>query len=89
MDITRKCFVSGTHGFDLNEKNRFAILEVEAKNGDIIKVNKIDGIQYNDLSWACEYPKHEEHPIIDNQNKIIVIGGEEKKSKRTITIIGK
>ena len=89
MDITKKCTISGEYGFDLTNSNRYAIIEVEAKNGDLIKVNKINGIKYNQVLWACEYPQHEEHPIIDDQNKIIVIGGEEKQTKRTITLIGK
>ncbi len=89
MNITKKCEISGQQGFDSNEKNRFAILEVEAKNGDLIKINQVNGIKYNELIWACEYPKHEEHPIIDDKNKIIIVGGEEKQTKRTITIIGK
>ena len=89
MDVTSKCIISGKYGFDLVNSNCFAIFEVEARNGDLIKVNKVNGISYNEIWEAVEQPRHEEHPIIDNQNKIIVVGGEEKQSKRTICVVGK
>ncbi|MDD5162715.1 MAG: hypothetical protein PHD95_00740 [Candidatus ainarchaeum sp.] len=89
MDVTTKCIISGKHGFELTNTNRFAIIEVEAKNGDLIKVNKVNGIRYNEIWSAVENPRTEEHPIIDDHNKIIVIGGENKQSKRTIVIVGK
>ncbi|PIU21176.1 MAG: hypothetical protein COT15_03715 [Candidatus Diapherotrites archaeon CG08_land_8_20_14_0_20_34_12] len=89
MDITSKCIISGTYGFDLRNSNKFAIIEVEGKNGDIIKVNKADGIKYAELWTAYEYPHHDEHPIVDNKNKVIVIGGNDKKSARTLCVIGK
>ncbi|MFH1751393.1 MAG: hypothetical protein ABH821_00415, partial [archaeon] len=72
-----------------NADNKYVILEVIAKNGDIIKVNKVNGLKYSELWRAFESPKHEEHPIIDDYNKIIVVGGEEENSKRTICVIGK
>ncbi len=89
MNVTAKCIVSGKYGFDLVNSNRFAILEIKAKNGDLIKVNKVNGINYNELWDAVEYPRHEEHPIVDDKNKVVVVGGEEKESKRTICVIGK
>lgn len=89
MDVTNKCIISGKYGFDLVNSNRFAILEVEAKNGDLIKVNKVNGIRYEEIWEAVEQPRHEERPIIDNENKILVLGGEEKRSKRTICVVGK
>lgn len=89
MDITKKCFISGTYGFDLLNSNKYAMIEVQAKNGDQIKVNQINGIKYKEIWTAYEHPMHEEHPIIDDQNKMIIIGGEEKQSKRIICVIGK
>ncbi len=89
MDVTEKCIISGKYGFDLIGSSRFAIIEVQAKNGDIIKANKINGIGYNELFAAYQYPYHDEHPIVDDKNKIIVVGGEEKESSRTILLIGR
>ncbi|MFH1391197.1 MAG: hypothetical protein ABIH20_02690 [Candidatus Diapherotrites archaeon] len=89
MDITKECSISAKHGFDSQGENLFVVLDVVAKNGDMIKINKIDGIRYNELLSAFESPKHEEHPIIDDESKIIVIGGDEKKSARSICVIGK
>ena len=89
MNVTKKCIISGKQGFDTETNNRFAIIEVLAKNGDTIKVNKINGIKYAELFAAFESPKHEEHPIVDDAGKTIVVGGEENESKRTICVIGK
>lgn len=89
MDATKDCIISGKYGFDLMTSNRFAIIEVEARNGDLIKLNKVDGIRYNEIWEAVEQPRHEERPIVDNENKIVVVGGEEKQSKRTICVVGK
>jgi len=89
MDVTKKCVISGKQGFGENTGNRFAIIEVEAKNGDLIKVNKVNGIRYKEIWAAFEHPQHEEHPIIDNQNKIVVIGGVDEEIRRTICVIGK
>ncbi len=89
MNITKKCIISGEYGFNLINSNRFAIIEVQAKNGDTIKINQVNGIKYNEIWTAYEHPKHEEHPIIDNTNKAIIIGGKNKESARTICIIGK
>ena len=89
MDVTKKCAISGKYGFDFVNSNRFAVIDVEAKNGDLIKVNKVNGIRYNEIWDAIEQPKHEEHPIVDDHNKIVVVGGAEKESKRTIWVIGK
>ena len=89
MDVTNECIISGKFGFDLISSNRFAIVEVEAKNGDLIKVNKINGIRYKEIWGAYENPLHEDRPIVDNENIVVVIGGNEKRSKRIISIIGK
>jgi hypothetical protein len=89
MDVTAKCIISGKYGFDLISSNRYAMIEVEARNGDLIKVNQVNGLRYKEIWGAVEQPRHEEHPIIDDQNKIIVLGREEKQSKRTICVIGK
>ena len=89
MDVTNKCIISGKFGFDLVNSNRYAMIEVEARNGDLIKVNKVDGLRYNEIWTAVETPRHEEHPIVDDQNKIVVLGGEEKQTKRTICVVGK
>ncbi|GEM_PF-6975436 len=89
MDVTSKCTVSAKHGFEANEKNKFAVFEVIAKNGDTIKVNEIDGIRYIDLVAAYESPKHRDHLTIDFEDLVIMVGGEEKKSERTICVIGK
>jgi len=89
VDVTRKCVISGKHGFESTSANRFAIIEVEAKNGDLIKVNKVNGLRYKEIWAVFEHPQHDEHPIIDTQNKIIVVGGEEKEGRRTICVIGK
>ncbi len=89
MDVTKKCVISGKYGFDSFGKNRFAIIEVLAKNGDLIKVNKVNGIRFNEILVAYESPKHEDHPIIDAREKIVVVGGKEEETKRTICFIGK
>lgn len=89
MDITKKCEVSGKYGFDPPGSNRYLIVEVEGKNGDLIKVNRVNGIRYNEIWAAYEHPKHEEHPIIDNKEKALILGGEERRSRRTICIVGK
>lgn len=89
MNVTKKCIISGKHGFQLINSNRFAVIEVKAGNGDIIKVNKVNGIKFNEIWTAYENPRHEEHPVTDNQNKIIIVGGKEKESNRTIWVIGK
>lgn len=89
MDVTKKCIVSGKHGFDSFNANRFAVIEVEAKNGDMVKVNKVDGVRYTEIWVAYEYPHHVDHPIVDKQNKVVIVGGEEKESKRTICLVGK
>ncbi|PIN84892.1 MAG: hypothetical protein COV47_05125 [Candidatus Diapherotrites archaeon CG11_big_fil_rev_8_21_14_0_20_37_9] len=89
MDVTKKCTVSEKHGFDVGMKNRFAVLEVEAKNGDMIKVNEIKEINYNEIFDAYEYPNHEDRPIVDLGRKVVVLGGEEETTSHTIFIIGK
>ena len=89
MDITSKCIISGTYGFDLRNSNKFAIIEVEGKNGDIIKVNKADGIKYAELWTAYEHPNHDEHPVLNLDAKTVVVGGEPKKTRRTICVAGK
>ena len=89
MNITKKCIISGEYGFNLINSNRFLIIEVQAKNGDTIKINQINGIKYNEIWIAFEYPRHEEHPITDDLNKIVVVGGENKETNRTICVIGK
>lgn len=89
MDITKKCQISGKYGFEPDSNNKFAVIEAEAENGDIIKVNRISGIRYGELVDAIEYPRHEDHPIVDDKNKMIVVGGEQKKIWRTILLIGK
>jgi len=88
MNVTKKCVISGEYGFDLNNTNKFLILEVQAKNGDTIKVNQVNGIRYKEIWMTFEYPKHEEHPITDDENKVIVVGGTQKETNRTIFIIG-
>ncbi len=89
MNVTKKCEIVNKYGFDLTNSNRYVIIEVTAKNGDLIHVNKVNGIRYAELWSASESPKHEQHPIIDLENKIIVIGGKEKESRRTIVVVGK
>jgi len=89
MNVTQKCIISGKYGFDLTNSNRYAIIDVQAKNGDLIKVNQANGIKYREIWAAVEHPQHEEHPIINNENKVIVLGGAEKASKRTVFVIGK
>lgn len=89
MNVTEKCVISAKQGFDLTDSNRFAIIDVEAGNGDIIRVNEVCGVLYGELLAAFEYPGHEEHPIVDDQNKTIVVGGEKRKTKRTICVLGK
>ncbi len=89
MDVTRNCVISGKYGFDLTNSNRFAILEVEAKNGDLIKVNNIDGVRYSELWDVVEQPLHDEKPIINDANKVIIVGGEEERTKRVLCVVGK
>jgi len=89
MDVTQKCVVSGKYGFELANSNCFAILGVEAKNGDLIRVNEVDGLRYKEIWDATEQPRHEDRPIIDDGKKIIVVGGEAKKTKRLICVVGK
>lgn len=89
MDVTKNCIISGKYGFELTNSNCFAILEVEAKNGDLIRVNDVDGLRYKEIWDATEQPRHEERPIVDYGNKVIVVGGEAKKTKRLICVVGK
>ena len=89
MDVTKKCEITGKYGFDLTNANRYAVIEVKAKNGDLIKVNKVNGVRYKEIWAAIENPQTEEHPIIDTANAVIVVGGSEEESKRTIFLIGK
>ena len=89
MDVTRKCKISGTHGFNLVSSNRFAIIEVEAKYGDLIKVNSINGVRFGELWGAFENPLHEDRPIVDDRSKTIVVGGATKETKRVICLIGR
>ena len=89
MDVTRDCIISGKYGFDLTNSNRFAIVEVEAKNGDLIRVNAVDGLRYKEIWEATEQPRHEDHPIIDDAKRLVVVGGEVKKTRRLICVVGK
>ena len=89
MNVTQKCIISGKYGFDLNNSNRFAIVQVEAKNGDLIKVNELGGIRYGEIWDVVEQPQHRDRPVMDLANKVVFVGGEEKKSKRTICVVGK
>jgi len=89
MDVTRNCAVSGKYGFELANSNCFAILEVEAKNGDLIKVNEVDGLMYKEIWEATEQPRHEDRPIVDDRKKVVVVGGEAKKTKRLICVVGR
>ena len=89
MDVTKKCVITGKYGFDTFQSNKFAVIEVNAKAGDIIKLNRINGIRYSAICVAYEHPEHIDHPIIDRAESIVVVGGEEEKSKRVICVIGK
>lgn len=89
MDITDKCAISAKYGFDLIRGDKFLIIEVEGKYLDTIRVNKINGIQFNELVATFESPKHEDHPIVDNENKVIALGGKPTTSRRTVCVIGK
>lgn len=89
MEITRKCSITGKYGFDLVNSNRFAIIEVEGKYGDTIKVNKVNGIRYSEIWAAYEQPGYEDHPTIFPKEKIIALGGERKESKRTVCVVGR
>ncbi len=89
MDVTENCNISARQGFDSLALNRFLIIDVNAKYGDLIRVNSIEGIKYSEIWGAYENPKHEDRPIIDEKNKIVVVGGENKESKRRICIVGK
>jgi len=89
MDVTKQCSIAGKQGFDLANANRYVAVEVKAKSGDQISVNKIKGIKYNEIWTAYEHPKHQDHPVIDLENKIIYVGGKNEESKRTICVIGK
>jgi len=89
MDVTKQCSVSGKFGFDKINTNRYIVVEVNAKSGDQIDVNKINGIRYNEIWSAYEHPKHEDQPVIDLKNKIIYVGGNAEESKRTVCIIGR
>lgn len=89
MDVTNKCTISGKYGFDLVNSNRYAIIEVEAKNGDLIKVNKANGIKFNEIWAVVEHPRHEEHPIFQEESKVVIIGGEDRSSNRTLVVVGK
>jgi len=88
MDVTRKCNITGKFGFDTFNKNKFAIVEVRAKYGDTIKMNKINGIRYSKICAAFEYPEHMDNPIIDQNNSVLVVGGKEAESKRVLCVIG-
>lgn len=89
MDITEKCVISTKHGFDLLNGNKFLIIEVTGKYMDKIHINKINGIRFKELVAAFESPKHEDHPIVDDENKLVVLGGTVTESKRTVCIMGK
>jgi len=88
-DLTRQCIVSGKKGFEEGFEVKFAILEVEGKAYDKIRINKVNGLKFKELLAVSEYPKHEDHPIIDNSKIQVLLGGENKKSKRTLCLIGK
>lgn len=89
MDVTGKCKISGTYGFDLTTSNRFAIIEVNAKFGDTVKVNQINGIRFRELWGAFENPLHEDRPIVEDGNKTIAVGGATKETKRVICLLGR
>jgi len=89
MDVTGKCKISGTYGFELSSSNRFAIIEVIAKYGDTICVNQINGVKFSELWGAYENPLHEDRPVVDDRNKTIVVGGATKETKRVICLVGR
>lgn len=89
MDVTEKCSITAKHGFDSITSNRFAVIKVKAKYGDLIRVNDINGIRYKEIWGAYENPRHEDTPIIDTEKIVIIVGGKQDISQRIICVIGK
>lgn len=89
MDITSRCVIAGKHGFDIADSNKFVMIEVEGRNGDSIKVNRINGFSYKEIWAVCERPDHDEHPAFIDSSKTVMLGGKEGKSRRLLCILGK
>ncbi|MDO8427665.1 MAG: hypothetical protein Q7S92_00450 [Candidatus Diapherotrites archaeon] len=89
MDLTKECLVSGKQGFEREDEMKFAIIEVQGKAYDKIRLNRIPGLRFRELLSVSEHPIHEEHPILVLSTCEILLGGEEKASKRTLCVIGK
>lgn len=81
--------VTGQKGFESEQPVKFAILEVQGKAYDKIKLNKIPGLKFKEVLTVSEFPNHRDHPIIVISTCEILLGGEEKASKRTLCVIGK
>ncbi len=89
MDVTKNCVIEAKQGFDSTLLNHYVIIRVNAKSGDTIKINELNGLKYRELWGAFESPRHEDAPIVDPEKLAVIIGGEPKETKRTICIIGK
>ena len=89
MDVTGKCLIVARYGFDSVSANRFVVIRVRARYGDVIRVNGINGMRYRDIWGAYENPRHEDAPIIDVEQGAVIVGGKSAYSQRTICVVGK